>query len=84
MIKTLALAFVLALAACGGKKPEPAPPPGNGGGGGGDGSGDVAGPACSVDTDCAEGQRCDTCPSTCPPGTEVCAAVCGPAVCVGP
>lgn len=83
MMKTVTLAFVLALAACGGKKPAPVSPD-NGGGGDGAGSGSAAAPACAADSDCSEGQHCDTCPSTCPPGTEMCAAVCGPPVCVGP
>ena len=79
MMKTIVLAFTLALAACGGKKPQTAPPDNTGGGGDGSGSGAAA---CTADADCGEGMRCDTCPSTCPPGTEACAAVCGPAVCV--
>jgi hypothetical protein len=84
MMKTLVLGLALALAACGGKKPQTQNPDNTGGGGSGsgDGSGSAAPQSCTADTDCGEGMRCDTCPSTCPPGTEVCAAVCGPAVCV--
>jgi Cys-rich repeat protein len=73
-----AILCLLMLTACGGGNQPPANKPA--GGIGSSAAGSNAG-NCLTDADCGEGERCDTCPSTCGANREACTQVCGAPVC---